>query len=369
MDDLQSCYFCGTALDAPVRKYPAVPPDVGETDRTVSLCPTCRRKYRAVVDAVLAAVREDTTAGPSESAPGVASGTDTVPDAGVGDENADEDDAPGPDTTTPTTGDEGAATDAEADERDRRRPDPTGGATGLSDPPERVFEAFSEDSREHGFDDILDDDDDDDHDRETIFGDIDLSEDGSVSDAADEDATGPPEPDGAVTPPAEDGTEGGTTTVAADASDGRDPQTVEDRTDDPTEVDPTRRAGPTPKEDDDRTRDRPRKNPTGGDSAKADPAEAPGSTPGAGDEDDATGDDGTHDLTIETYNTVIKLLQNREFPVERPELVTVATSAYDLSESQVDAAIEAIVEREAIVADESTLVRENPPGRERSGGS
>ncbi len=50
------------------------------------------------------------------------------------------------------------------------------------------------------------------------------------------------------------------------------------------------------------------------------------------------------DEPIETYNKVVRLLQNRSFPVERDTVVSVATSAYGLSRRDCEATIDALVE-------------------------
>lgn len=59
MDRLSSCYFCGTAVDAPLEDYPVVPGAVsteeGGDGLVVTLCPTCRRKLATIVERVVAA--------------------------------------------------------------------------------------------------------------------------------------------------------------------------------------------------------------------------------------------------------------------------------------------------------------------------
>jgi len=58
-------------------------------------------------------------------------------------------------------------------------------------------------------------------------------------------------------------------------------------------------------------------------------------------------DDGPS-LTRLEYNKVMRLLQNREFPVDRAEIREVATSAYQISPEEFDAVIEAAIERDLI---------------------
>jgi len=58
-----------------------------------------------------------------------------------------------------------------------------------------------------------------------------------------------------------------------------------------------------------------------------------------------------------TYNRVVRLLQNREFPVERDEIATVATNAYEIPPEDFDAVIETAVERDVLVEDGAYLRR------------
>lgn len=59
MTQLSSCYFCGAALDAPVAAYPIVPEAAADGDqRTVTLCPSCRRKLASVLNVAVDAVAD-----------------------------------------------------------------------------------------------------------------------------------------------------------------------------------------------------------------------------------------------------------------------------------------------------------------------
>ena len=60
--------------------------------------------------------------------------------------------------------------------------------------------------------------------------------------------------------------------------------------------------------------------------------------------DDST-DDSDPTLTRLEYNKVMRLLQNRELPVDRTEIREVATSAYDIDTDEFEAVIRAAVER------------------------
>ncbi|WP_276272652.1 hypothetical protein [Haloarcula litorea] len=94
MDRLSSCYFCGAALDASLSEYPVVPSDLGPTDdeqRTVVLCPTCRRKVGSIVEPIVATLRaDDAPAANDDDQSGLIdeSGLDPQPDPdAVGDAN------------------------------------------------------------------------------------------------------------------------------------------------------------------------------------------------------------------------------------------------------------------------------------------
>jgi len=71
--------------------------------------------------------------------------------------------------------------------------------------------------------------------------------------------------------------------------------------------------------------------------------------------DDTATDDGPT-LTALEYNKVIRLLQNREFPVERAEIHEIATSAYQISDREFDAIIDAAIERDLIGEENGQLV-------------
>lgn len=57
------------------------------------------------------------------------------------------------------------------------------------------------------------------------------------------------------------------------------------------------------------------------------------------------------------YNKVMRLLQNREFPVDRMELLAVAASTYDLSQAECEAVLDIAVERGLLAEDGDKLVK------------
>jgi len=74
--------------------------------------------------------------------------------------------------------------------------------------------------------------------------------------------------------------------------------------------------------------------------------------------DTSAGDDGTEPtLSALEYNKVMRLLQNREFPVDRTEIVDLAASAYELTEPECEDVIDLAVDRGLVGQEAGTLVR------------
>ncbi|AZH25788.1 hypothetical protein [Haloplanus aerogenes] len=72
------------------------------------------------------------------------------------------------------------------------------------------------------------------------------------------------------------------------------------------------------------------------------------------DGDDADGADTDEDVP-DGYYKVLRLLQNREFPMERTDLTALVTGAYDVSEPQCERILEVAIDRGVLVEDGSTL--------------
>ncbi|PSP84738.1 hypothetical protein BRC83_04665 [Halobacteriales archaeon QS_1_68_17] len=75
------------------------------------------------------------------------------------------------------------------------------------------------------------------------------------------------------------------------------------------------------------------------------------------DEGGGTADDGDDPLSTPAANKVVKLLQNREFPVDRGEIETVASSAYDLPARDCAAVLDALIDRGYVAERGGQLVR------------
>ncbi|MFC6973987.1 hypothetical protein ACFQL1_03785 [Halomicroarcula sp. GCM10025709] len=250
MDRLSSCYFCGVALDASLSEYPVVPRALrpaGGDDRTVVLCPTCRRKLATILEPVVAA------AGESEASDGVAGDAATLPSA------ADDEDLTGM-----------------LDE------------SGMEPQPDPM----------------------------------------ELSDASEADTDDTPTPDGDSAPSPASGPE--QHPDAEDASEQR-PATA------------------------------PSGNGTENGDGTSDPDRAASTADGESDrsEDDDDPDEQADDsqgLTRLEYNKVMRLLQNRELPVDRAEIQAVAVNAYEIQPDEFDTIVDAAIERDLIAEREGQLV-------------
>ncbi|MFB6161037.1 MAG: hypothetical protein ABEJ61_07650 [Haloferacaceae archaeon] len=125
------------------------------------------------------------------------------------------------------------------------------------------------------------------------------------------------------------------------------------------------------------------RDPTPGDGADAEPSEAADAEPSeaadaepseAADDDPDDGGDGSGEGgdesgsglrgldpddrgRVATYRKALRLLQNREFPMERTAVVDLLESAYDLDRSECDRLLEFAVERELLVESGDELRR------------
>ena len=279
--ELSSCYFCGTALDAPVSARP-LGADGG--DPTVSLCPTCRRKLAAVLNAVA-------DPGATVDADGDEGGDDAAEtrDAGA---RADTD--PGDDE-----GDEGEPTEADV----------------------AISESATLDSDTNLLHDIGDDED---------------------GDETAQDATRPESEDERVTEDTESTAETAPDVVG-------DWQDIGGGESADTDSEP-----PSGAENDEPEAD--------GHESGSSPAADAGTERTAPDDASATTERGDEDgdtpsiLSTPTAKKVIRLLQNREFPVDREEFEVVAASAYDLSPRDCADAIDALVAEGYVAEDDDHLV-------------
>jgi len=293
MEQLSSCYFCGTALDEPLGTYRLGTDGPGGR---VTLCPTCHEK----LETVLGAAGVESGVLSEESTPASHAGTageEAGETGGEADEQTDDEADSGAVDDNPVRTIVGGETDEDGDEEtvdeetvDEETVDEEPAGESEDAPGEPVPEAMDAD-------DILVDLGDDDA----------LGDDGDGDDSAPRD-DGATEDDSAPT----GNEEPGQAETEADTSGGFEP---------------------------------------------LEPADD-----GSTEEDDSDGDRsgaGASDRTISKgeFNKVMRLLQNREFPVDRMEILTVATGAYDLRQPEVDQAIDLAIDRGVIDEDEEQLVR------------
>lgn len=87
--------------------------------------------------------------------------------------------------------------------------------------------------------------------------------------------------------------------------------------------------------------------------SESEPGEREGPEEGVDSDGDAPAEPALPDGT----GDVVRLLRNREFPVERDDIVTVATNAYGLRRGECDDAIDALIERGWLIEHEGELHR------------
>jgi len=343
MSEFASCYFCGTALDAEIRPYPVVPEGIAPDDRpTVDLCPTCHRKLTDILGIVLDAVGDaDSVAttldeyesesspaseagdplydleGPDPAASATAGGTDAIG------READE----GGDDETADAGDGGTASGSSVDEPDEEAAARSEATTGIP----------VEDRDESGTG-ADDDGSDPDH----------GGRDDNADDTGDEQSA-----------PEAGGTDSGEPAAGADAGRAGDGSAAE-RNGGVSANEGTNEAGG----DDAAEAGSEDESDAGGDEANETPAENSDGEPAErGDGESAEGeaeeaDDGQPPvLSTPAANKVIRLLQNREFPVEREEFQVVAANAYDIPRQDCADVLDALVEEGYVAERGGNLVR------------
>lgn len=310
MDQLSSCYFCGDALDASLEEHPVVPASLlpsADDQTTVVLCGTCKRKLDAVVDSVVAAV--DSTS--------ASAGDDVDGDRASNADSASQTDAPS-DIESTLGDDEDVLRSVGSDERSADR---SGGSS--ADPDGSDANRDNGDGRDTG-------DDPEEKPRKYTssrragYTRHDSSNQWNITGGNDE--------------PDESSSSGGDSDAeqSSDASSGGSD-------------------GGTSSSSSEQAADRSRGSGQGATSGGADASSgAGGSTSsggsgGSGGSSDA-GESGSDADTPEVSLTrlentkVMRLLQNREFPVERQDFVAVASSAYEVSPDDCDKVIDLAVE-------------------------
>lgn len=336
MTDLRACFFCGSPDDVRVVPLlPSVGPDIadgssngpGEDPGTVPLCPPCATKLERVVDRVLTAVdagsgtdgsspADRTSGGPGASADRSSGGSGAETDDGRYPTH--EDDRPGITFEgAGSGGDDGAAEpDADADP-DRDRDAAAGEPESNPDRNQKPDRDPTPDPAAGDGPDEADVQSSLDAEAEESAADVDTGERaGSRTEQGDEVNRSGEQGDESKHEDIEDG--GDARPIGSVAPDGDDPAPADDA--------PERAAGiePPPAED------------------------------GPGEDREPV------DLDPLTTRRVLRLLQNREFPLGIDAFVDVAATAYELEAATVEAVIELAVDRGLLRREGDRLLQPRP---------
>lgn len=411
MNTLSSCYFCGVALDEPLDEYPVVPPELrddGETT-TATLCPSCHRKLETILDEVLAATdvsaeSRQTVTGKSEpeTPPAGESGLEadtserestpeTEPMGATRSEESpstesskesESDDAETDiadaadiliDPESPSAGDE--TTPPDGPDRDERVGDQDGdvstdgvdaeaGQKGGGDEP--VDAEHAETTRDENVttQDDTDRQEDDEEvtaaDIEAMAGDVDpgiVADDEPEESDEDDDLQAAMEPD--VPAPFQSESDAFETEQEESADDtGADERRSASRADNEVDTGQEDESEAGHEDDDhDITAGSEVDDDTDDRQVSEDDESQQGHPAG---ENRATGDQSEVARTTISaleYNKVMRLLQNREFPVDRAEIESVAASAYELGEDECAEVIDLAIDRGLMDEMDGKLVR------------
>jgi hypothetical protein len=299
MDHLASCYFCGTAMDRPLQRYRVVPVELRDDDAvtTATLCPACHGKLERLLAPVVEATGIDgATLDPTDRPT-----AETADGTEAGDRTETRDGSPG------SEGESGVdAGTAESGDH------PGGGGTSTESPDSDLL-AESELDR------------------------LDSARDPTETDG-DRGPDEPPTGDGETAEESGENDDG-------ESDDAREKRSEADRA---VAAD----AGATDGNDTE----------GGADADAADGNATGGDTAGEGGDTTETEEmevDPTAQTTVSAleYNKVMRLLQNREFPVDRTEIETVAANAYGLARSECASVIDLAIDRGLIEETDGELVR------------
>lgn len=410
MDHLSSCYFCGATLDAPLDVY-RITDDSGE-EATITLCQTCHRKVETVFDAAgvdrlesdtyvvperersdsasteARVVEKDTTRAVSEDETTGEEATEASDESGDGDDTVDpdlasdieamaaaEDEKPGSDTdetlreemepdipdefesgvdtSGESAGEDGAVEDVGSEETDAERIAFEGKYTRDDGADSEAGDAVE---REETGDAV----------KREETGDSELEDDEIDPEVleADEVATGEKEVEDVLPTESQDSSNEAGSEDDADDTTGTGEESLGQSIDDEHVESTGQEETDSPDETvtvDSMTGDSADRSGDGSESRSSDGRESQsdvGSEPRSGDSQSGNGEPTARtSITALEYNKVMRLLQNREFPVERAEIVEVAASAYNLAESDCAEVIDLAVDRGLLEEEAGQLVR------------
>ncbi len=340
METLSSCYFCGVALDEPLAEYPVVPPEFreGEATTTATLCPACHRKLETILEEVVAAAGEtpQTDAAATSLSPATAESTTA--------EEADDQS----DTSSAETASE----------------EPEGSSVGLADAddlltdPEQQTPAGTDEEFDETSEGADDSDDVTTEDIEAMAGDLDpsIAEDESGETAEDDGLADAMEPD--VPDELQAGDDEGHDFENEDATEPG--QEDEPETVDEAENDDFGMADDTESEGDEFESESDEFETAAAEAERDDSETAVDAENDESESDDSEAEESPVARTSVSaleYNKVMRLLQNREFPVDREEIEAVAASAYELGETECAEVIDLAIDRGLIDEEGGKLIR------------
>jgi hypothetical protein len=296
MADLSSCYFCSAAMDVSLREYAVVPEAFEPTPRdqaTVLVCGACQRKLDRVLEPVVTAAREQAKRARRDDAQRGQSNADRHgPQSGTRSQQGQQ--QPRDDRRQRTQHDAGGDQSG-ADTATPIVPSNATGDSGPRHPNQSDAEATANEAPRNDAADTQQPFDVDE--TASVFDDPD-----DTGDAADgDDATDSVFADGTTTVDSRD-------TGGTDASDTNLGDGIDFITDDDTDA----------------------SNATDTGSSSSDTTDAADTTP---------------DVDPNTYNKVVRLLQNRDLPTPRSEIETIASSAYDIPTLETEAIIDTAIQR------------------------
>jgi len=311
MDRLSSCYFCGDALDATLEEHPVVPSNLHpdpESQKSVVLCSSCRQKLEVVLETVVDAVERDTADVTAVE------GGDQPSESGGG--------SPAEDLESTLGDDEEILTSLDSDD---------GSADETADAAEASKMEFGDDRAASESGDGEDTDESESNDRSD---DTKYTESRGAGFRRDDD--GPVE-SGSLT--------GGAFSDDDDESPESESLTggaFDDEDDDATEPTESRdRSGSSDSNDTSRGSSPSGQRDTGSGSESNDP-------------DGSTTERDVSMSRLENTK-VMRLLENREFPVEKDEFVTVAANAYQISRDDCEKVLALAVEHGLLREDDGQL--------------
>lgn len=300
MAPLRSCYFCGEAVGAALDEH-SIPADAPDDDQvTVTLCSTCKGK----LDQLLAHLHRQPGDVADDEFDGAENGTATGPAASESGDATASGEAAGDDESREASNAGGRS--QSGSERSASADEPAGasgpgaGASGAS-PTDPAGDGAVADPASVEQDPIFATD-------EGTLLESEEADDADAAEAAGADSDAAPGQAGdATAAPVDGATDDAAATESADAA---------------------------------------------GNASSAETATEAESTSRSVDETAAASADASSDaddplanVSTRTYNRVVRLLQNREFPVDRAEFETLATNAYEMEPDECATALDAIVEK------------------------